>query len=95
MNTQAPATNTQIVFSDIELALQAASTTLPTILSALAAFYPPAAAILKFMPLLQVALQGVNIVAQDHSQGAVTAHDANAAVISTLTPGAPGAPALQ
>ena len=89
--TTAATTTTQIVLSDIELALQAAGTTLPTILSALAAFYPPAAAVLKFMPLIQIALQGVNIVAQ----GGATAHEANNAVISTLTPGAPGAPALQ
>jgi len=83
--------HTEIVYSDIELALQAASTTLPTLLSAVAAFYPPAAAVLKFMPLLQVALQGVNIV---HQAGA-SPQEANKAVMNNNTPGAPSAPALQ
>jgi hypothetical protein len=84
-------TNAQVVMADIELALQGANKFLPEVLNTIGLFYPPAMALAKFLPLLQVALQGVNIVADVQGASAATA---TAAVIDHLTPGAPGAPAL-
>jgi hypothetical protein len=81
----------QVVLADIELAMQGANSFLPDVLTTIGVFYPPAMALAKFLPLLQVALQGVNIVKQ--AEG-VTPATAVAAVIDHLTPGGPLAPAL-
>jgi hypothetical protein len=81
----------QVVLADIELAMQGANSFLPDVLTTIGVFYPPAMALAKFLPLLQVALQGVNIVKQ--AEG-VTPATAVAAVIDHLTPGGPAAPAL-
>jgi hypothetical protein len=79
-------------FQEIEDALTATNSFLPQILAIVSAFYPPAGAVLKFLPLIQVALQGVQVVQQ--ATGGTTAA-ATAAVSDHLTPGQPAAAPLQ
>jgi hypothetical protein len=77
--------------TDIEQALEAANTLLPALLPVVGAFYPPAAAFTKFLPLLPTVLSAVQQVQHNmasHPQAAVDA------VAAHLTPGAPNAPAL-
>lgn len=50
------------VLLDVESAIQAAETTLPTVLGIVGAFYAPAKALLPFLPFLQVALNTVQQV---------------------------------
>jgi len=85
-------TGQQSTLTEIELALQAISEYLPGVLGTVGIFYPPAMALSKFLPLLAVAVQGVDIVAK--ATGAVNPTVASAAVIDHLTPGQPTAPAL-
>lgn len=77
--------------ADIEQALEAANTLLPALLPVIGAFYPPAAAFAKFLPLLPVVL---NAVQQVQTQSGVHPVTAMSAVQDHLTPGAPNAPAL-
>jgi hypothetical protein len=82
---------TQIVLTDIQNALMSIQTILPSLLNVIGIFYAPAAALAKFLPLIQVALQGVETVAK------ATGTDLNTAtqtVQNHLTPGAPNTPAL-
>lgn len=83
---------TPIAINDVEQALQALETVLPMMLSIVGAFYPAANAVKPFLPLLQVALQGVQVVQQATNS---TPAEATQAVINTLTPGQSSAPALQ
>ena len=83
-------TNTIATFQEIELALEAANSMLPQLMSVIGAFYPPAAAFAKFLPLINVALIGVDTVAKATGNYA----DATTAVVNHLTPGQLNAPAL-
>lgn len=83
--------STSGTLDDIEGALEAAGGFLPQILGVVGAFYPPAKSLIAFLPLIQVALQGVQTVRA--ATGTTTAVSTGA-VISHLTPGAPSAPAL-
>jgi hypothetical protein len=84
-------TNTNIVLADIEQALEAANSLLPTIFGVVGTFVPQVAAFSKFLPLIQVLITGVNTVAQATGSDASTA---TATVAQHLTPGEPNAPAL-
>jgi len=77
--------------AEIEEALAATNSFLPQILAVVGAFYPPAGMLLKFLPLLQVAMQGVSVVAQATGQ---TSAASQAVVISHLTPGSADSPVL-
>lgn len=83
---------TPIVLNDVEQALQALETMLPMILSVVGTFYPAANAVKPFLPILEVALNGVKVVQQATGSDTATAMQA---VTNTLTPGQPNAPALQ
>jgi len=87
----ATAANTQSIITSIDQALNAANTFLPSFLSFLGMFYAPANALVPFLPLIQTALNGVEIVEQN--MGLATAQ-ATQTVIDHLTPGAPNATAL-
>jgi lysozyme family protein len=80
-----------IVIGDIEQALTALNQSLPGLLAFVGMFYAPAAAFAKFLPLIQVALTGVETVAQATG---VSVASATTAVENHLTPGAANAPAL-
>lgn len=82
---------TPTVLQDIENALQSVQTVLPALLNIVGLFYPPAAAISKFLPLITVAIQGVETVAQASGTDLQTATQA---VQNHLTPGKPNSPAL-
>lgn len=56
-------TNTNQIVMDIEAAIQAAESVLPTILGVVGVFSPGAKALIPFLPLLQVALTTVQQVA--------------------------------
>jgi hypothetical protein len=84
------AVTTNVVLTDIEEALQAVNSLLPSVLAVVGTFVPQVAAFSKFLPLIQVALQGVNVVAQATGN----ASTAPQTVMDHLTPGAPNAPAL-
>jgi phage-related minor tail protein len=84
-------TNTNIVLTDIEDALQALNSVLPTILTVVGTFVPQVAAFAKFAPLIGILISGVHTVAQVTGQDASTAA---ATVAQHLTPGEPNAPAL-
>lgn len=56
-------TPTETIIMDIEAAIQAAETTLPTILGVVGVFSPGVKALIPFLPLLQVALNTVQEVA--------------------------------
>ena len=86
-------TDSTTTFGEIEAALAVANQELPLLLNAIGTFYPPIGAIAKFLPLIQVALQGVQTVQQAMGPSATT-QVATAAVVEHLTPGAPAAPAL-
>lgn len=81
---------TPVVLQDIEAALQAVESILPTALTVVGTFVPQVAAVSKFLPLIQVLLQGVNVVAQATGD----ASTASATVAQHLTPGQPNAPQL-
>jgi hypothetical protein len=87
----ATAANTVSTITEIDQALNTATQFLPGLLAFLTQFYPPAGAILPFLPLVQTALQGVETVEQ--AMGVATS-TATQTVINHLTPGAPNAPAL-
>lgn len=55
-------TSADTVLMDIEAAIQAAETVLPTILGVVGVFSAPVKALIPFLPLLQVALQAVQNV---------------------------------
>lgn len=76
--------------TDVEQALEAANTLLPALLPVIGAFYPPAAAFAKFLPLLPVVLNAVQTVQTqlNNPQASVTA------VANHLTPGQSNSPAL-
>lgn len=76
---------------DVEQALQAANTLLPALLPVIGAFYPPAAAFAKFLPLLPVVL---NAVQQVQTQTGVHPVAAMSAVQDHLTPNAPNSSVL-
>jgi lysozyme family protein len=82
---------TMSTIDEIETALQAAEQFLPELLGVLGMFYPPAAMLAKFLPLLPVALQAVNTVSQVTGQPAVASMGT---VVNHLTPGQPNSPAL-
>ena len=82
---------TPVILQDIEQALQAANSLLPTILTVVGTFVPQVAAFAKFLPLIQIAIQGVDTVAKVTGTDAATA---TATVAQHLTPGEPNAPAL-
>jgi hypothetical protein len=76
---------------EVDQALQVADDILPIVFSALTPFFPAVGAFAKFMPLLKVAITGVDTVAQ------ATSHPLNLAmseVSDHLTPGAPNSPSL-
>jgi lysozyme family protein len=76
---------------DIEQALEAANTLLPALLPVIGAFYPPAAAFAKFLPLLPTVLGAVKAV---HEQTSAHPLSVVSAAQDHLTPNAPNAPAL-
>lgn len=76
---------------DIEQALEAANTMLPALLPVIGAFYPPAAALTKFLPLIPVVLGSVQ---QVQTQLGGTPSSSVTAVQNHLTPGQPNSPAL-
>lgn len=76
---------------EIEAALKAAEEILPKLLPVLGMFIPGLGAITPFLSLLPVAIQAVDTVQQATGSTTEAAH---AAVVQTLTPGQPGAPAL-
>lgn len=76
---------------EIEDALTAADSFLPSILGTIGAFFPPAAALAKFLPLLRVAIQAVRVVQQ--ATGA-TPQQAATMVVAHLTPGESNTSAL-
>lgn len=78
-------------FQEIEDALSVAEQDLPVAIAALSTFMPKLKAIMPYLDLLPVAIQGVHAVKQ--ATGA-SAAGAKAAVAATLTPGLPFAPAL-
>jgi hypothetical protein len=80
-----------VILADIEQALAATQGNLPEILAAIGAVYPPAAALAKFLPLIEVAIKGVQTVQQ--ATGHNAAHSVQA-VIEHLTPGDSNAPDL-
>lgn len=85
-------TSTNIVLTDIQEALTALESILPEALTIVGTFWAPAGAVAKFLPLIQVLLQGVNTVAT--ATGAQSAAPAVQSVMDHLTPGAPNAPEL-
>lgn len=82
----------QEILSDADLALQGMEQALPALLGVVALWNPQVAAFMKFLPVIEASIKGVDTVAQAvggnlaSSQGAVIDH---------LTPGAPAASALQ
>lgn len=84
-------TDTTIIVQDVEKALESLNTSLPTVLAVVGTFYPPAAALAKFIPLIQIAIQAVETVAKATGTDASTA---TATVAQHLTPGAPNSPTL-
>jgi hypothetical protein len=84
-------TNTNIVLADIEQALQAANSLLPTIFGVVGTFVPQVTAFSKFLPLIQILISGVDTVAKVTGQDATTAA---ATVAQHLTPGEPNSPTL-
>lgn len=80
-----------VVLADIEAAIQSAQTVLPALLNIVGLFYAPAAALSKFLPLLNTAITAVEQVATATGVDVVTATQA---VTNHLTPGAPNAPTL-
>ncbi len=89
MTTTAP---TNIIVTDIEAALEALNSLLPTIFSVVGTFVPQVAIFAKFLPLIQVAISGVDVVAK--ATNAANATPAVQSVMDHLTPGAPNAPEL-
>lgn len=78
-------------FQDIDQALVALDSFLPELLTAVGAVYPPAAAVAKFLPLVHIAIRGVNTIALATGQDATASANA---VAQHLTPGQPNASAL-
>lgn len=87
--TQSPAPAD--TFDKIEQALTAVSSWLPSLLTPIALVFPPAAAILRFLPLIQVAIQAVKVVKDATGQNTAAAAQT---VMAHLTPGQPSASAL-
>lgn len=78
-------------FQDIDATLQAIDGYLPTLLNTIGLFYPPAAAVAKFLPLIHVLIQGVHTVSTATNTDTATAVQT---VAQHLVPGEPNAPAL-
>jgi lysozyme family protein len=91
MTTTSPAPAQPTVLSEIEQVINTVSGFLPQAIMFIANFYPPAKALLAFLPLIQVAIQAVRALQQATGQSTAAA---TAAVIDHLTPGQPNAPAL-
>jgi GH24 family phage-related lysozyme (muramidase) len=86
-----PAGSTPGVLDEIEAALQAAENELPQLLSVLSIFIPGLKALTPFLGLLPVAIEAVDAINKATGMGQ---HAAIAGVVQTLTPGQPGAAAL-
>lgn len=79
------------IFTDIDEALTAANTVLPTLIPIIGTFYPPAAALAPFLPLMSIVLQDVQLLQQ---QLGINTQQATATVAQHVTPGQPNAAAL-
>lgn len=84
--------NGSSVLGEVDLALQGINSALPGLLGVVAMFNPQVAAFMKFLPVIEAAIRGVDTVAQSIGTGNVSA--AQAAVVDHLTPGAPNTSAL-
>lgn len=76
----------------VDVALQAAQQTLPTILGTLGIFIPQLAVLSRFLPLLGVAIQGVRVISEATGKPPSLAM---ASVQSHLLPGKPNAQELK
>ncbi len=84
-------TSPNIVIADIEQALESLNSTLPGVLAVVGTFWPPAAIIAKFIPLLQIAITALETVSKATN---VTPTQAFADVEMHLTPGQANSPVL-
>jgi hypothetical protein len=79
------------ILVEVTQALEAANAILPDLLAVIGAVWSPAASLAKFLPLINTALEAVQIVG---TATGGTAAASTQAVSNQLTPGQPSAPAL-